>query len=315
MLNIEAILFPTDFSEAAEAASVHAVHLARRFDAALHVLHVAPSAEGGSDVLEESRRISRVVKSGVSTTRVQVQDRPVPDGILDYAEDHAVDLIVMGTHGRTGIGRLVMGSVAEAVVRKAPCPVFAVRAKEDDPSKPQQDDAPAPETKAGDVERILVPIDFSASSVAAFKHARALAIAYGASLDLLYISPQPDFKAPAAVDAKSSGLSRRRREQAQLEALVEAAHLKEAGVEAAVHVEYSYPDGGILRFARREDTDLIVMATHGRTGLKRFPMGSVAERVIRQAPCPVFVVKSFGKLLVSMSREHGASSSEFSAQP
>ncbi|WP_254839167.1 universal stress protein [Natronomonas marina] len=140
----ERILFPTDGSEGAEAALEHAIDHAVTYDAALHVLYVVeenvPVLEAGDvtllDALEaEGERIleaasERATAAGVGTVQATVGGGSPYRTILEYAEDNDIDLIVMGTHGRRGIDRFLLGSVTEKVVRTADCPVVTVRRHE-----------------------------------------------------------------------------------------------------------------------------------------------------------------------------------------
>jgi nucleotide-binding universal stress UspA family protein len=152
MITIKRILVPTDFSEPADAALLYGRELAGRFGATVHVLHVAENlyittfgAETYAAVapdlqrgLEESARL-RLDEltldsdgSGPPTHTAIVTSASPAFAIVDYAKDNEIDLVVMGTHGRGGFTRLLMGSVAERVVRLAPCPVLTVRRPEHD---------------------------------------------------------------------------------------------------------------------------------------------------------------------------------------
>jgi universal stress protein A len=142
---ITRILVPTDFSVDAEAALKYAVELARGFQATVHLLHVVedPLAAGvwSSDVYtaeiaglqinlvrDAEARLRRIVPEGAGTVSTEVRTGPAARQILESAREKAVDLIVMGTHGRTGLAHILMGSVAEKVVRLAPCPVLTMSA-------------------------------------------------------------------------------------------------------------------------------------------------------------------------------------------
>jgi nucleotide-binding universal stress UspA family protein len=138
------ILFPTDGSAGADAALDHAIELSRTHGGTLHVLYVVeanvPVAEVGQpDVLDElegeGERIvedvrERATDAGVESIKATVGGGSPHRVIREYADDHDVDLIVMGTHGRQGVDRLLLGSVAERVVRTAECPVMTVQATE-----------------------------------------------------------------------------------------------------------------------------------------------------------------------------------------
>lgn len=147
MINLKTILVPSDFSESSEAARRYGFELARRFDASLHLLHVVQdpmtlpwAAEGFSmPVLdfvdqwqaEATQRLTASIPAA-DAARVTVAvtiGSPYPE-ILRYADEHQVDLIVMGTHGRSGVTHMLLGSIAEKVVRRAPCPVLTVHSTE-----------------------------------------------------------------------------------------------------------------------------------------------------------------------------------------
>lgn len=132
------ILHPTDGSEGSDPAVEHAIELAGRYDATLHVLSVLESATqqatgdvAGTEVRERRRATLESIARRARDTGVSVETairEGSPDReILEYVDAEAVDMIVMGTHGRTGIGRVLLGSVAEQVVRASPVPVLTVR--------------------------------------------------------------------------------------------------------------------------------------------------------------------------------------------
>jgi len=146
MIQITKILFPTDFSELSEAALKYAVHFARDYEATLHVIHVvdeayqywmsmAPSTiPVGAPVLDDmvknaqkalDRLVAEKIGPGIKTVPRILIGRPYVE-IARYAKNQAIELIVIGTHGRGGLSHMLLGSVAEKVVRKAPCPVLTV---------------------------------------------------------------------------------------------------------------------------------------------------------------------------------------------
>lgn len=308
MLNIQNVLFATDFSASARTAADHAVLLAQRHEAVLHVLHVAPLSRGKYSMKEGDDRLagSIDVPAALPVTQTQKRSHSAADGIREYAEAQQIDLVVLGTRGQSGLRRLAMGSVAEAVVRQAACPVLTVRAREE---------AGEPGDAPHQIQRILAPVDFSDTSRRALLYARELAALYEAHVDLLHISAHADFHRGSGADVvyetPEEPVSRREREKARLASMAKGGKL-----EAKVHAVYGYPHGGILDFAEERGTDLIVIGTHGRSGMERVLLGSVAERVIRQAPCPVFTVKSFGtSLLTNEPEEQPAEASPGEATP
>jgi len=305
MLNIDTILFPTDFSSVAEDAFAHAAHLALQTGATICVFNVVTPGDGDASNPMDFLPVTPVdggAMDEAAPQRVEVQtvtqergtvpvvyaqtDSPSPEtAIVEQATNHDVDLVVMGTHGRKGVDRLLSGSVAEEVVRQAPCPVFTVRGA----------DAESPTSTP--VDRLLVPVDLSEQTTLVVDHATALADAYGATIDLLHVVEEATFPTAYGIDPLASpqpDVQERAREA--LDTLV--GDLDTNDVPIHTHVLAGYAARDIVDFAEEHAADLVVMATHGRTGLQRFLIGSVAEKVVRSAPCPVFTVKSFGKSLV-----------------
>jgi nucleotide-binding universal stress UspA family protein len=176
-----------------------------------------------------------------------------------------------------------MGSVAEDVVRTVMCPVLTVR-KETSVAPGQA------------VRRILVPIDFSEPSQNALDHAKELAMTYGAEIHLLHVVEEValpgaygmepiSFVVPEIIQSTETALADMVKEEVGYE------HVRVESVAG-------YPATTILDYIDEHDIDLVAIATHGRTGLDRLLLGSVAEKVVRRAACPVFTVKAYGKSLV-----------------
>jgi len=294
MLHVDRILYPTDGSACAEQAHHHAQHLAAHFDAALHVISVEEREIALDEVIEVKEAHLRADLHGVKEGEgplpsARFRERTVAHptaagGILNYAVQYDVDLIVMGTHGHRGVRRLVLGSVAEEVVRKAPCPVVTVGRG-----------ATAPEDLEGGT--LLVPVDFSEHRFRVMAHAREIAPVYGMDLTLLHVvevTGLPDAYGVYGSPPDPGVLS----DRAEKVLDVEAESLRTKGIEVTLDVRGGHPAAEILDVAEECGAAFITIATHGRTGLERMLMGSVAEKVLRQAPCPVFAVKSFGRSLV-----------------
>lgn len=304
MLSIREILWPTDFSQGAERAFPHAAALAQWHDARLHVLNVREGGEALRADMAEHFPLSDGILANyldaadapgqpvdletLSVVQEQV-DAPTPaEAIVSYVDDHDVDLAVLGTHGRRGLRRLLLGSVAEEVLRTVSCPVLTVRAEE----------GPTP---AWNVETILAPVDFSEASEQAVLHAKELALTYGARIILLhaveeavypsaYGMEMADIPGPEVVRRVESSLASMARDLIGHEHVV---------VESVV----GYAPSVILDYQKEHDVDLTVIATHGRSGLDRLLLGSVTERIVRRASAPVFVVKSFGTSLLPASAQ------------
>lgn len=308
MLQIRRILYPTDFSKSAHQALDHALYLAESFEAELHLLHAVVLHEADptdperrfpepSDILSrlfeiadsEMARIAHANQARTFTL-VEAKEKGFAAGevILDYAKEKKIDLIVMGTHGRRGPARLFLGSVAEEVVRHCDCPVMTMRQREE-----------APSGRA--IERILVPVDFSEHSQQALFHARELANLYGSRLQVLHAIEEPVypyFYAPAGGFSVAKQLEELREKSDQaMDALIE--ETQGPAVEVEKFVATGRAANEIVRFAADNRSDLIVIATHGLSGLERLLVGSTTEQVVRTSPCPVFTVKSYGRSLVA----------------
>lgn len=307
MLKIRKILYPTDFSDPSDQAFAAAVFLAERYSAELHMLHVLalhaadpndpehalPGLEDVYDQLSSAadtrmRTAGETHASNIEIHQSQVRSLSAAAGILDYAEQQDIDLIVMGTHGRRGLRRFIMGSVAEEVVRLARCPVLTTRGGEG---------AKAPER----FDRILVPIDFSAHSRAALDNAKRLAADYGAHISLLHVVEEvvyPDFYYPVSATGTIQAEKMREEAKRRLDQMRD-----EVGPDATAHVSIGRASHEISEFAAEDGADLIVIATHGLTGVESALLGSVAGRVTRMAPCSVLSIRSFGKSLIGNPNE------------
>jgi len=302
MLNIQRILYPTDLSQGADRAFPQAAALAQWHDAELHILNVAGRHDHRFEEMREnfplsSERLDEMLGAAPAETsrpdvraltiiQEQIESADPAGRIVTYSEEADIDVVVMGTHGRSGVERLLIGSVAEEVVRTAPCPVFTIRT--------EPEDVPA---KA--VRRILVPVDFSDASEVAVQHAKELALTYGAQIDLLHVVE--DIVYPSTYGIEPVSIPTDEVIQRVEKGLADMAR-EELGYEhIVVEATPGYAPTSILDYVEDNDVDLVVISTHGRTGLDRVLIGSVSERVVRQAPVPVFVVKPQGRSLLDSS--------------
>jgi nucleotide-binding universal stress UspA family protein len=305
MIEIRRILCPVDFSECSRHAVDHAMAIARWYGSSVTALHVYPlppvaAAPSGPIILEpmlltaEMRHqliyavrqlLGAEAAPGVATDVVLSQGAAASE-ILEQADRMAADLIVMGTHGRTGVDRLLIGSVAEKVLRKAACPVMTVP-----PSA--TDSVPAAPVL---YKSIVCPTDFSDSSTRALEYAFSLAREADAHLTVLHVAPH-EFDLPFEDSAGDSGLTIAeffaRREQHARERLVK---MVRAGNEAYCTVEQLVtrahrPWQEILRVAGVRNADLIVMGVQGRGAVDLMLFGSTTQQVIRQSTCPVLTLR------------------------
>lgn len=279
------ILFPTDFSEQAKRALPHAINMAAFEGGELHLLHVVVLHGPTSPLTEEfsGEEEARAALDGLQTgeTRVVHAVRraiAASPAILDYAAENDVDLIVMGSHGRRGFRRLLLGSVTEEVVRAGRWPVLTVRTG-------RGDDETSPNYGA-----ILAPVDFSSHTEFGVRTAVDLARRFSAELHLVHVIDIPIIPeiygpvATPAVDAKRAAAK-------ATERLGELAQALAPEMKVRTQVRVGGAAHEILGAAEERGIDLIVLPTHGFSGLDRLLMGSVTEAVLRRARCPVLTLK------------------------
>jgi nucleotide-binding universal stress UspA family protein len=296
MTPISRILVPIDFSEPSDQAFAYAKRFAEQVHASVHLVHaledryVAASFTAGMYATHPvSLRTSLLQEAEQRLAeRFPVDERErfngtidvilgPPDGsIVERADSLDANLIVMGTHGRGGVAHLLLGSVAERVVRHARCPVLTIKAATERP-----------------VRTILAPTDFSAASDAALDYAYLLAAHFGARVQLLHVLRDPFANEGVSAEAYLTEVPHTR------EALLASAHewlqrrarRRPAGVEVSTEGFFGNGAKTITDYASHAGADLIVMGTHGRTGVAHFVLGSVAEHVVRTAPCPVLTLR------------------------
>jgi nucleotide-binding universal stress UspA family protein len=275
------ILFPTDFSEPAQAALDYAVAFARLVGGEVHMVHVL--ALGAADPVEAEAHLAEAVPAAfadVVKSKKIVRALKPELGILHAAREGGHDLIVMGTHGRTGVSHMLLGSTAERVVQLAPCEVLTVR--------PGASSLPA-DGKG----RILCPVDFSDHSRVAMERAEALARRTGCDLLLAHAVGLPLY--PAAFGSMPSTIPDIETEleaaaTKTLETLVE--QISARGISCSHLVDTGPAALRIEEMVQEHDVHLVVLCTHGLTGLGHFLLGSTAERLVRRCPCPVLTVKA-----------------------
>ena len=297
MLRIQHVLFPTDRSAWSEVVFAHAARFARRHGATLHVLTVSVGAGRDEDTLvtapaatsdDFAARLHEAAADavGFEVVHASLTAPSVPRGVLDYAEQIDADLVVMATHGRRGVDHALIGSIAEGVVRRAPCPVLTVR--------------PTAEHTETNSHRILVPVDLSVNARSALAHAREIAEDSGAEVHLLHVAQAFPNYGTAEAPPVSASLSETERRELETALAGIAGEVLGDDLPVTLHVEAGLGNPAIivLDLAERLDIDLVVLGSHGRSGIRRFWLGSVTEKVVQLAPCPVFTVKVFGKSML-----------------
>jgi nucleotide-binding universal stress UspA family protein len=295
MIRIAHVLCPVDFSETSQHALHHAAALAGWYEARLTLLYVfvnLPTMDVPPLVLEDARRerlmndlrqMAEVVPQDVSVEfRIQEAGYAHEEIVAQLAATHA-DLLVLGTHGRSGFQRLFLGSVTEKVIRKATCPTLIV--------PPRAPDVPA--SAPIRFRRILCAIDFSESSLAALAYALSMAQEADAQLTLLHVVEFPPVLIEEAPVPKldlarllESGAAAARR---KLDEWVPEQARTFCTVETAVVEGRAYRE--ILRQATERQANLIVMGVQGRGALDLLVFGSTTHHVIRASACPVLIVR------------------------
>ena len=294
MLEIKLILCPVDFSEFSVRAYDHALSLAEHYRAKLVAMHIVELArypfadyvastgdygdfcralgEGGKEQLRQF--VKNHARKEIQPELV-VHEGAAPDCILSLAKEQRVDLIVMGTHGRRGYDRLVLGSVTNRVMRRTPCPVVAV-------CKPPHESVTADKERGyvHHLSRILFCTDFSENSERALDYAISVTGEYDAELTLLHVMED----VPSAAKAEESLATATR----QLDKLVRPERSKAIKTKTKVRIGKPYQQ--IVQLAEEIQADLVVMGVRGRGALDVAVFGSTTYRVLQLGPCPVMAV-------------------------
>ena len=292
------ILATTDFSDESGAGVRYAIDLAGKLGAAVNLLHVVepPSRLSGMESVLLARQDSEVVARARTQLAVVAKRESKGDVVVSSslrigkpfheititARERAADLIVTATHGHTGVKHVLLGSTAERVVRHAPCSVLTVPAR----ATPKRT-GKLPRFK---LKKILVPIDFSEVSKDALPWATFLAEQFGAELILLHVLEKFPNGYLLGRELMNETLTPYiKQAEADLKHL--AGSLGSSTATKSSFVRDGTPFEEICRTARKLGADMIILTTHGYTGLKHVWLGSTAERVVRHAQCPVLVVR------------------------
>jgi nucleotide-binding universal stress UspA family protein len=281
------ILCPLDFSEVSRHAFQYAKAFAETFESELVLLHVSPNIteaysalmpdfpthtlQKAEDLIYQfnefthdwSGKLKKIIRAG--TPYIE---------ILDYTKEQQFDLIILGAKGHSNFERLFLGSTGEKVAQNSDWPVLTVH----------------PKPKGLPIKKILVPIDFSPLSYAVLPTVAALAEKFNAEINLLHVVEMGHYVNTRGQVKEYNFFERikeRLEEQWQL-----PKEFDKIEINKFIRHHVGSAGYGILEFAQDWDVDLIVMATHGRTGLSKVMMGSVTEKVIRIAPYPVLSVRS-----------------------
>jgi nucleotide-binding universal stress UspA family protein len=288
----EQILVPLDGSALGERALPMAAEIAKASNGRLILLRVVPyftvlaadpllyeemNRMGEDEALAYLRSVQETLDPQLPVD-LEIEVGSAADSILQKAHEHNADLIVMSSHGRSGLNRWVYGSVAERILSQAPCPTLIINAR-------QQSWQPVP-------KRILVPLDGSELAEKALDPVRDLATALGSEVHLLRVTTsghlrlETDSMAEVFTDIEGKEV-----EDANTYLQEAAGKLGLADTVMAVAVASASIAEAIIDYAAENDIELIVMSSHGRTGLRRWVYGSVAEKVLRSSCCASMIVR------------------------
>jgi nucleotide-binding universal stress UspA family protein len=285
MIRICRILCPIDLSDTSLRALSQACALSRWYDAPLTALLVeAPSLADASPREVWRGQMQAFAKRVASDTEIDYEveeSAHVPDAIVGRARALPAELIVMGSRGRSGLKGALLGSVAERVLRAAPCPVMVV---------PPHDTVP---TSTASFKHLVCPVDFSESSVQALTWALSLAEEADARLSLLHVQEVPPELLARALDSGANldevHAASRADALARLRSLVPEGATRYCSIDTAATSGAAGRE--ILKFAEDHHADLIVMGARGHNAIDRFFFGSKTQEVVRRATCPVFTVR------------------------
>jgi nucleotide-binding universal stress UspA family protein len=235
-----------------------------------------PVLEGVSRALEELA--ASLAKAGVRTSTSLAIGIPSEE-IARAAREEDSDLIAMGTQGRTGLDHVLVGSTAERVIKTAPCPVLAVR-------------TPSPRAQDGvSLRRLLVPVDFFQPSLDALETALLLARQVAAAVTLVHVMDWAWIRLHYSPMDLAEDVRIRKDLEGRLDRYADLLRHEGIAVDTSI-LGGAGPAEHIAEAAQLHGADLVVMGTHGKRGLRRALMGSVAEGVLREAPCPVLTVNA-----------------------
>jgi len=301
MVSFKKILVPTDFSEYSDYALRYANAFAKMSGGTIECVHVVDTtflgdaAVGGvyvsagdiarsveavkSQAEKELKHFVRKEKLLGTEVKPHLRDGHAAEEIVKLATEIGADLIIIPTHGRSGLDRMVFGSTCDKVLRSATVPVLAVKHPEHEALK--KDGSLA-------IKNVLCPIDFSTFSHGALPLAKEICTKFGATMHLSHVVDTrfdyPEWTAQAVVN-NSEYLMKAAQEN------LERTAKEMTGIKTQVEVTLGVPHKTLIQATENSQIDLVVVPTHGRKGIAHALLGSVAEKVVRGAHCPVMVVR------------------------
>ena len=298
-VSLKNILFATDFSSVAEGALAYALAICRHYGSMLHAVHAIPEVnilvkaetvfpdilDSGyetvrRDAIERLKRLSPALEN--IPHHIYVRRGNVWDVVFEILTKEHIDLVVLGTHGRTGLGKLLMGSVAEEILRQARCPVLTIGPRASGGLK-QEFELDGKDLAPQEIEfrEIIFATDFSPESVAAAKFAISLAEEFQARLGLLHVIEERDRDQPSPTEWALEKLERLVPEDAAL------------WCKPAIIIKFGSPAECILKSAAERNADLVVLGVRpaAHLGIETHLTGGTTHKVVAHACCPVLTVR------------------------
>jgi nucleotide-binding universal stress UspA family protein len=298
-LELDNILVPVDFSDFSKRALEFALEVAEKFGARLTILHAVVLFEDDVDEEEKMQEYEQGLKMRekrihtqmdknrkLAQTKGIVIDTKIIRGIsaheviLDTIQEHNFDLVVMGTHGRTGFKHLFQGSVAEKIIRHSPIPVLTVHRS----------------IKNYNLEKIVVPIDFSLYSKSAADYGIILADNFGSQLDILHVIERdihPSFYSSGIKSIFEVDTNLKERVVQNMKEFLDNQFPQDIKINFEVREGIAHKE--IVEYANEISANLIVIASLGLTGLDYILVGNTAEKIVRWANCPILTVKKLNR--------------------
>jgi len=297
-IQLKNILCTTDFSDFSNYAVPYAIRLAKEYNAKLYLCHVVdmtPIAAYDGAVVQwvdqqkaltgyAQEQLQQLIgEQPLDVEPIVAVGHPVSE-ITTLAAEKQIDLAVAATHGRSGLKRVILGSVTERLVQTLPCPVLSIRMPEKETH--------APSDQMIQIRKILVGCDFSADSLLAFQYALSLAQEFQSELHLVHVIEPPVYKQLFAQDVKPSEDLRETIRQ-PLDAMLNKMIPEEAShwCRHQTALLAGEPHEELTRYASIQNVDLIVLGIRGHSLVEALLVGSTTDRVIRQAHCPVLSVR------------------------
>jgi nucleotide-binding universal stress UspA family protein len=297
-IQMKTVLCATDFSDLSSEGVSYAVDIAEEMQAKLIICHVVDMTamvvygdayvnyleSQNASVAFAEEEITAMMAGHPVAWETCVRTGHTADEIAALVQEKDVDMAVVATHGRSGVKRLVLGSVTERLMRTLECPILVIRSDRNGPPAKRERFNPT---------RIMVGCDFSNHSKEAFRYGTSLAQEFESEIHLVHVIEPMAYKDLMLANTSASG-GIYKNLNAQLKEKVEGMVTDEVATWCTVHTALpgGHPDVEIVRYARENKIDLVVMGMRGRGIVERLLLGSTTDRVVRYCPCPVLSVSS-----------------------